>query len=163
MACFEKNLERFTKLYETFKSKQNSYQSLIWCVQAGWSKMVTFLLFQEKVSPHQEPYNILCEAIRFNQTILAKYLLYNSDFREPEYFPQVIEAIHLAEHKCQHELALYLLYFLFDHTSEAVLSEKFGFKISDSLRIYMHQKDYIRHTRPMRRVHYLLPIVEVDC
>lgn len=160
LACFEHDEKNFTRIYNALKNDANCFRALVWCVQAGWEKMVTFLMFQEDVSPHHPAYNILSEAIDNGQNKLMKYLLHNSLFYQQEYFPDVINAILYAEKKCKHENAVYLLKFLLDRTSEATLEDKFSYKISESLRAYMHQRDYIHHTHYIRKVLYLTPIIE---
>lgn len=156
-ACFEKDFKKFKELFAVFQNC-NVGRFLVWCVQAGWEKGLCYLLFMKGVSLHPNGENLLCEAIHFNHVSLMKFILRNGNFYNDEYFPQVIEAIHLAEKKCQHEIALYLLNFLLNLTTEGVLENKFGYKITESLKIYSRGKDYIDFTRHVREINYFQPI-----
>ena len=160
VACFDKDTKNFLRLYNALQSKRNSFRALVWCVQSGWDEMVNFLTIHEGVSPHQEGANVLCEAVEFGQKRILKYMLNNWEYREQKYFSDVIDAIIMAEKKCQHEIAAHLLFFLLRRTSEAALVDNFGFKMSKSLRTYIHQRDYIYRTDNIRKVHYLQPIIE---
>lgn len=153
-ACFEKNADRFIKLYDIFKNPHNSQKALTWCVRAGWKEMIYFLVFREKVYPH-DCKHILADAVVFNEGRIVKYILNIGDYENPKHFPEIIEAIGIAEQNCKHEVAILLLNFLLFFTTEGVLEDKYNFKMSDSLRIYMHQREYYLHTYKYRRVQYL--------
>ena len=153
-ACFAKDLKRFTELYDIL-GRGNQVKTLIWSVQAGWETAVSYLSRTEGATLHPPGENLLCEAIRFNRASLVRYIIRRGEFYNERHFPDIIEAIHLAEKKCQHETALYLLNFLLDRTTEGLLEEKFGFKISESLKTYSRGREYINHTRHVREINYL--------
>jgi hypothetical protein len=86
---------------------------------------------------------------------MVKLLLRNGNYYESCYFPDVIEAILLAEKKCMHEVALYLLNYLLDRTTEGVLQDDFNYTISEGLKMYSRNRDYIDCTRHIREINYL--------
>jgi hypothetical protein len=157
-ACLEKNSKRFLKLYEIFRSPANANRVLLWSVQADWQQMVHYIVYTENAELHNPPYNLLCEAIRFNHKQMVKYILSIGNFSAEIYISEVIEAIQMAEEKCQHEIALYLLDYLLLSTTEGVLCDKYNFKISDNIRVYRHTQDYLHNTRRIRQVNYYLPV-----
>ena len=154
-ACFDKDSKRFLKLLKALKTQSNVNRALVWCVQADWEAMVHFLVNMENAELHNPPYNLLCEAVRYSHKYMVKWLIRIGNFSDSKYLPEVIEAVQLAEEKCNHEIAFYLLDYILSFTTEGVLAEKYNFKISDNLRVYMHTKDYLRHTRCIRQINYV--------
>ena len=156
-ACFEKNAEQFIKLYEIFKNPHNSQRALIWCVRAGWKEMIYFLIFREKVSLHACK-DILADAVVFNESRIVKYILKIGEYENPRHFPEIIDAVRIAEDNCKHEVAVLLMTFLLFFSTEGVLVEKYRFKMSDNLRAYMRQKEYFLHTYSHRKTQHLQPV-----
>jgi len=156
-SIFEKDESNFFKLFKIFKD-YHAQRALRWCIQEGWEKMVVFLIRNQNVSPHIGKDNVLCEAVRFGRYNMVKLLLRSGNYYDTCYFPDIIEAILLAEKKCMHEIALHLLYYLLDRTTEGVLQDEFNYAISEGLKMYSRNRDYIDCTRHIREINYFEPI-----
>lgn len=156
-ACFAKDKARFLQLYNIFKD-QHSSLALLWSIHAGWEDAIFFLVCKENVSLHPEGTNLLCEAIRFGQRRILNFLLNKGNFDDICHVPEIIEALHLAEVKQQHEIAIRLFGILLHHMTESVLKDKYNFELSENLKVYMRNRDYIEFTRSIREINYLQPV-----
>lgn len=158
-ACFSKNKKLYDSTIGCFGWRGMQW-ALLWCVQSGWISEINNLIFVKEVSPVFPDANILKETIISRNYKLFRLMLshYKIDEDHPLVIEQLIEAVKFAEKRCQHETAIRILYQLENVMSEDILYEKFGYKVSESMKVYSRNKDYINATRYIKEKNYFQPI-----
>jgi hypothetical protein len=155
MACFNRDIKLFNETINLF-GETGMQNALRWCVKSRWN-FAAIKLMESGISPQACPYNIVKEAVTSHNIHIINIILKRYTYYDDKYVYQIMDAIHTAEMTCQHEIASCLFTYLNDNISD-LLIDKYGYKISESLKKYIHDRYRIHNRRHLLEKNYFIHI-----